>query len=65
MATAPTPSSSLATKEQDWADISDDEEEQPVPVVKVDTLDLTSLSLNEKGKQTTPGDSPQTRCLSS
>ena len=65
MATAPTPSSSLPTKEQDWADISDEEEEEPVPTVKVDTLDLTSLSLNEKDKQATPGDSPQTRWLSS
>ncbi len=54
--TAPT-SSSLPTKEQDWADISDDEQEEPVPTVKVDTLDLTSLSLNEKDKQATPGDS--------
>ena len=55
MATAPTPSTSLPTKEQDWADISDDEEE-PVPTVKVDTLDLASLSLNEKDKQATTGD---------
>jgi hypothetical protein len=58
MATAPTTSSSLPTKEQDWADASDDEEEEPVPTVKIDTLDLTSLSLNEKGKQATTGDSP-------
>lgn len=60
MATVPTASSSLSAKEQDWADISDDEEEA-VPTVKVDTLDLTSLSLNEKDKQTAPGDYPQTR----
>jgi hypothetical protein len=63
MAAAPTPSSSVPTKEQDWADISDDEEEEPAPTVKVDSLDLTSLSLNEKNKQATTGDSPQSRWL--
>src|ERR1700685_101894 len=48
MTTATTPSK----KDQDWADISDDEEEAPVPTVKVDTdsLDLTSLSLTDKDK---------------
>jgi hypothetical protein len=60
MATAASTSSSpsLAKKGQDWADISDDEEET-TPTVIVDTLDLTSLSLNEnKDKPAPTGDSP-------
>src|SRR5271163_350992 len=48
MTTATMPSK----KDQAWADISDDEEEPPVPIVKVDTdsLDLTTLSLTDKDK---------------
>jgi hypothetical protein len=48
MTTATTPSK----KDQDWADASDDGEEESVPTVKVDTdsLDLTSLSLGDKDK---------------
>src|SRR5271154_5727295 len=52
-------SPSLAKKGQDWADILDDDEEETTPTVKVDTLDLTSLSLNEnKDKPAPTGDSP-------
>ena len=42
-------------KEQDWADISDDDEEEQAPTVKVDadtdSLDLNSLSLADNAKQ--------------
>ena len=37
----------MTSNEQDWADISDDEEEA-APTVKVDSLDLKSLSLTDK-----------------
>jgi len=53
MTTATTPSK----KDQDWADISDDEEEEEkqAPTVTLDadtdSLDLSSLSLGDKGKQ--------------
>jgi hypothetical protein len=40
----------MASKQQDWADISDDDEEEPVPTVHLDTVDMSSLSLNEKDK---------------
>jgi len=43
-----TTSSSVPSKEPDWADISDDEEDLPTPVVKLDGLDLNSLSLQDK-----------------
>ena len=43
-------SSTLVSREQDWADISDDEGEESSATVKVDSLDLTSLSLNDKNK---------------
>ena|SRR2546423_15209899 len=47
----PTTVSSVPSKEQDWADISDDDDNEPTPVVKVDSLDLNSLSLqDDKGK---------------
>jgi len=47
----PTAVSSVPSKEQDWADISDDDDNEPTPVVKVDSLDLNSLSLqDDKGK---------------
>ena len=43
-----TTSASVPSKEPDWADISDDEEDGPTPVVKLDGLDLNSLSLQDK-----------------
>jgi hypothetical protein len=46
----PTAVSSVPSKEQDWADISEDDDDKPTPVVKVDSLDLNSLSLQDKGK---------------
>ena len=46
MTTATTPSK----KDQDWADISDDEEEEPVPIVKVDT-DSLDHSLPHRQRQ--------------
>lgn len=47
----PTAVSSVTSKEPDWADISDDDDNEPTPVVKVDSLDLNSLSLqDDKGK---------------
>ena len=45
-----TKASSVPSKEQDWADISEDEDEEPIPTVKVDSLDLNSLSLQDKNK---------------
>jgi hypothetical protein len=50
MVSAPPASSSLPSSEQDWADISDEGEDEPAPTVKVDSLDLTSLSLKDKDK---------------
>ena len=38
---------SVPSKEQDWADVSDDDEEEPVPTVN---LDMNSLSLDDKNK---------------
>lgn len=49
MATPTKPTSPL-TKEQDWADISDDDNSEEAPTVQVDSLDLTSLSIDEKNK---------------
>jgi hypothetical protein len=45
----------MASKQQDWADISDDDEEESVPTIHLDTVDLSSLSLNEKDKTSTEG----------
>lgn len=42
--------SSVPSKDKDWADISDDDDSEPTPVVRVDSLDLNSLSLQDKGK---------------
>ena len=43
-------------KESDWADISDDEEEEEsAATVKVDSLDLTSLSIDDKTKAAPAG----------
>jgi hypothetical protein len=53
MVTAPSSSTtSPPKKNQEWADISDDDEEDSAPTVKVDTLNLNSLSLNENNKET-------------
>jgi hypothetical protein len=40
--------------EQDWADISDDDEETAA-TIKVDSLDLKNLSINENSNPTKPG----------
>lgn len=43
-------------KESDWADVSDDDdEEESAATVKVDSLDLTSLSLQDKTKAAPTG----------
>ena len=53
MVTAPSSSTtSPPKKDQEWADISDDDEEDSAPTVKVDSLNLNSLSLNENNKET-------------
>ena len=44
----------MASKKEDWADISDDDEE-PVPTVQLNSIDLSSLSLSEKNKTSTEG----------
>jgi hypothetical protein len=54
-----TASQSRPKKEQDWADISDDEEEEVAPVVQVDSLDLSALSLNGKEKISSTGIFPK------
>lgn len=45
MATSTTPAKA---KETDWADVSEDDDEESTPTVKVDSIDLTSLSLKDK-----------------
>jgi hypothetical protein len=47
MATSTTPAKA---KETDWADVSEDDDEEPTPTVKVDSIDLTSLSLKDKAE---------------
>lgn len=42
-----TTTASVPSKEQDWADIEDDDEEESVPTVN---LDMNSLSLDDKNK---------------
>ena len=49
MATPAKPTS-LPTTEQDWADVSDDEDVDEAPTVQVDSLDLNSLSIDDKSK---------------
>ena len=60
MATPAATPPSVSKQDQNWADVTDDEEEDSAPTIKVDTLDLTSLSLNEKNKDkpTPTGTSP-------
>lgn len=55
MVTSTTTSANAPSRDQDWADISDDEEDQP-PTVQVD-IDLNSLSISDKGKIAPPGES--------
>jgi len=57
MTTAPAePTTTLPSTEQDWADISDDDDdEETPPTVKVDSIDLNKLSINEKGNEKAPG----------
>jgi hypothetical protein len=45
----------MTSKQQDWADISDDDEEESVPTIQLDSVDLSSLSLSDKGKATPEG----------
>jgi hypothetical protein len=45
----------MTSKHQDWADISDDEEEESVPTIQLDSVDLSSLSLSDKSKATPAG----------
>jgi hypothetical protein len=45
MTTTTTPSK---LRDTDWADVSDDGDEDTTPTVKVDSLDLSSLSLTSK-----------------
>jgi hypothetical protein len=47
----PTKPTSLATTEEDWADVSDDDMDD-APTVQVDSLDLNSLSIGDKTKAT-------------
>src|SRR5271154_5226632 len=53
----------MTSKQQDWADISDDEEEESAPTIQLDTVDLSSLSLSDKGKATPVGKYPSQRAL--
>jgi hypothetical protein len=45
----------MTSKQQDWADISDDDEEGSVPTIQLDSVDLSSLSLSDKGKAAPAG----------
>jgi hypothetical protein len=40
----------MTSKQQDWADISDDDEEESIPTIQLDSVDLSSLSLSDEGK---------------
>jgi hypothetical protein len=46
----PTKPTTLATTEQDWADVSDDDDIEEAPTVQVDSLDLNALSIDDKTK---------------
>jgi hypothetical protein len=45
----PTKLASLPSRKEDWADASDDDVEE-VPTVQIDSLDLNSLSIDDKNK---------------
>jgi len=60
-----TPPPATKPKETDWADISDDDEEETsTPTVKVDSLDLNSLSLKEKSDDAIPNGAIRLSCVS-
>jgi len=54
------PPTSLPSTEESWADISDDEEDQVPETVKVDSIDLNKLSINDKEKSPTASTSKAT-----
>jgi hypothetical protein len=45
----------MTSKQQDWADISDDDEEESIPTIQLDSVDLSSLSLSDEGKAAPAG----------